>query len=308
LSEIEKKPEEMRESPQGRSMLKLYQGCPRKWYFKYGLGFKLKESADHLIYGSAVHEAQAVFYTSNFSHTKMLDKLQNFLTEGGREDLIPKGLEALELWYDKIGKEDVTNVEAVEVEIEDHLELPNGFKMTLRRDRVLLDKKLDELFINDTKTTGWSLSGTIRNYMYSDQPKLYIASALKDHPEWRDRLSGWRTDCIYMRALKAGGYSKDAIRSQISTFTQQQIDDTLMSYAVQTSDMAYKLQAVIEDGEAPSAHFFQCNEHCLAFNRPCEYFPICHEVDTTTLPPSQFEVDEWLAKGTVLNAFKDLKY
>lgn len=283
--------------------------CPRKWAFKYVRGFKGLDEAEHLVFGSAVHESQAEYYLNDFSYDEMLDKASSFLQDkGGQwyEKLKEKVNVALDAWYEDIGQHDAENMEVLECEAEDSVLLPNGFRMSVRRDRVLRDKRTGEIFINDTKTTGWSLDGTIRNYMLSDQPILYIASIKQNKPEWFESLSGWRTDAIYVRKLKSG-WKTQCRRSDVSTFTSEEIDDCLNSYASITSDIAYKLQCTLEDKEPVGIHFPCHYSGCLAYNRECEYKAICTEVNNMTVPPSNFEVDSWLEKGTVLDGFKDLK-
>ena len=302
--------EEMRESPAGRSMLTLFSGCEIKWAWKYLKGYKLIDEADHLVYGSAIHESQAVYYIEGFNYEAMHNKLRSFLSERGRGDLLPKAQASLDLWYHQIGDLDTERVTVLEVEAEDNLILPNGFDMTVRRDRVLQFNDTKEIFIGDTKTTSWSFGGTIKNYMYSDQPALYIASIRQNKPEWYPHLSGWRTECIYIpktgNARNNWGDTKRAERSDVTSFTESKLDATMKSYAVQTSDMAYKIQNVLEDKQDISANFSQCNDHCLAYHKECEYYSICHEIDTIDSPPAKFKIDPWLESGAVLDGFKGL--
>lgn len=303
--------DQMRESPRGRSMLALYQDCPRKWAWKYLKGYKLLDEKDHFTFGSAVHESQAEYYLNDFDYYIMLKKAEAFLLEKERIDMLPKVRASLMLWYDLIGEADEKLVTVLECEAEDNLILQNGFDMTMRRDRVLQYTATEEIFINDTKTTQWSLAGTLKNYMYSDQPQLYIASALQNKPEWTPKLSGWRTDCIYLPKgacpKNDWGATKNAVRSDISTFTQSRIEGTMKSYAVQTSDMGYKVQCVLEDDDPISSHFPMCNGNCLAYHSVCEYYNFCHEIDTIAMPPAQFGIDDWLESGAVLDGFKGLK-
>ena len=295
---------EQRESPRGRSMRNLYKQCPRKWAFKYIKGFQPEGKQDPLTLGSAIHEAQALFYggasvidTTNF--------LEDFLKDNVH--LQRKANAMFTHWYKDIGIHDVENMIPLAVEVEAPLKLPNGYTMTVRWDRVLLEKEGGEIFVNDTKTTGGSLLKTIQNYNYSDQPKLYIASILQSQPEWIKQFRGWRTDCIRGFESKGkttmGKITTEVKRSEIVSFTPEEIEDTLIGYSVLTDDIKFKVQAVVKGNEPIRAHFYDVSDFCLSFGRVCPYKSICHQIDSIEEPPANMSIDPWLEKGTVLDTF-----
>lgn len=305
-----KKVEGMRESPGGRSMLSLYQTCPRKWAWKYLKGFKPKLIAEHFTFGQAIHEGHESFYVNGYSWDKMVKTSDDYLNE--REPLlVPKARVALDIWFQKIGVNDISQIEVLAVEEEVYLTLPNGFRMTCRLDRLLRDKRTGEIFICDTKTTGWSLEGTLRNYTYHDQPMLYYMAAKETFPELMKECRGWKTDGIYVKEKvskgeKTGTYYSDAIRSETITFNEKALEDTKNSYATYVDDMAFKIAGVEQEGEPISLNFPKCNEHCLAYNRPCEFHNICHKIDYIDGIPANFVEDPWVKDGTVLNQFRQL--
>lgn len=183
--------------------------------------------------------------------------------------------------------------------------------MTGRLDRLLRDKKIDEIFIDDTKSTGWNLNATLRNYTYHDQPKLYYAGFLDTYPEYAEKCKGWRTDGVYVREKMSKGsgtgeFFGEAERSSIVTFKTGQIEDIRNSYASFIDDMAYKLSLVEKGGERPSVAFPACGSHCLAYNKPCEFYAYCHNVDKNPTIPGNFEKDNWVDDGTVLDQFRKL--
>lgn len=310
MKEIKEKPEEMRESPAGRSVMSLYQECPRKWYFRYVLGWRAKALADPLALGSAVHEAQEVFYNTNFNYDKCIDRGLEVI-----KDLNPlltdKLASALHIWHGFIGRFEREKVKVLLVEEPIDIKLPNGFVMTGRLDRLLQDLETDEIFIDDTKTTGWDLTKTFRNYTYHDQPKLYFAGFKDTFPELATKCNGWRTDGIYVRerlskGVGTGEFYGHAERSPIVTFLDGQLGDIRNSYASFIDDMAYKLALVEKEGESPSLAFPGCGSHCLAYNKICEYYNYCHKVDESPSMPHNFTRDEWVDDGTVLNQFRSL--
>ena len=295
---------EMRESPRGRSMLNLYKQCPRKWAFKYIKGFQPQGKQDPLTLGSSIHEAQALFY-NGATLAEVTNFLGDFLEDSPH--LLRKAHAMFMAWYDIIGIHDKDNMIPLAVEVEAPLKLHNGYTMTVRWDRVLLERNGGEIFINDTKTTGGSLLKTIQNYNYSDQPKLYIASVLQSQPEWLKQFRGWRTDCIRGFESKGkyttGNITTEVKRSEIVSFTPEEIEDTLIGYSVLTDDIKFKVQSVIEGGEPIRAHFYDTSDFCLSFGRVCPFKTICHQIDHIEEPPANMEIDPWVKKGTVINTF-----
>jgi len=294
---------ELRESPRGRSMLNLYRQCPKRWAFKYIKGFKPIGSSDPLTLGSAIHEAQALFY-QGASIIDSTNFLEDFLKDS--EHLQTKANAMLTAWYNTLGKDDRENRIPLAVEVEAPLLLPNNFEMTVRWDRVLLDKTDGEVFISDTKTTSGGVRQVMQSYNYSDQPKLYIASIQQSREEWVKQLKGWRTDAIYGRELKSGKINTEVVRSEIVSFSKAELDDTLISYASLTDDIAYKLEA-IEAGEEIRQHFSNTSDFCYSYGRICPFKSICHEIDSIDQPPANMEIDDWLAQGIIKKAFKEIK-
>ena len=184
--------------------------------------------------------------------------------------------------------------------------------MTGRLDRLLQSNENEEIFIDDTKSTGWDLTKTLRNYTYHDQPKLYFAGFQDTFPELAKKCIGWRTDGIYIRekfskGVGTGEYYGNAERSSIVTFLDGQVQDMKNSYAAYIDDMAYKLALVEKQGDAPSIAFPACGGHCLAYNKICEYYNYCHKVNENPTMPHNYTHDEWADDGTVLNQFRGLE-
>lgn len=308
---------ENRESPRGRSQLSLYAGCPRKWAWKYVKGFKSIELVNHLVHGSAVHEAQEVFYLSfdkglDIAVGAMYDRLEAYIESQDPEGKHPtfykeqldRARETLDVWYTEIGQYDFHNSEVLAVEEEVNLTLLNGYKMTIRFDRILKDKETGRIFINDTKTTGGTLDKTIANYMFADQPILYQAAFLENYPDWVEAFEGWRTDAIETRLLKSG-WKKNARRSAVTRTPDAKIEDCIINYTALVDNIRDSLYAVSQ-GESLQSAFPGNNGNCQAYGRLCAYHSFCHEIDTLKEPPGNMKIDDWLAKGTVLNSFKEI--
>lgn len=300
----------MRESPAGMSMWGLYQGCPRKWAFKYALGF-IRDGVvpEALVHGSAVHEGKKIFYASRGDIKAALDKSLEIVqaNEESFESLLTeeKRLAKLfEVWYDTYGKTEFDTYNMVANEIQDEIVLPNGARITVRPDQILRDKTTGRIYILDTKTTGWSLEGTIAEYEFKSQPILYIASVYQANPGWIGDFGGWITDVMYQRV----NWRKDGSLSSISTkcqrsapimYTEAQCRAFTESIMTTTSEVAYNYQQY-KSGAPMNACFPMNRNACRAFNRTCPYWPICFNSYQFDDPaPEPFTIDPWKKEGII---------
>lgn len=295
--------EEVRESPRGRSMLNLFRQCEKRWAFKYLKGFSPISTSDPLVLGSAIHEAQALFY-NGASFTQATKFLKKYLILSPHLKL--KALAMFVEWYTVLGRKDIEERIVLAVETEAPVLLPNGFKMSVRWDRIFLEKSDGEIFISDTKTTSGGVKQVMQSYNYSDQPKLYIISVQQAKEEWSKQLKGWRTDAIYGRELKSGKINTEVVRSELVNFSKGELEDTLISYASLTDDIAYKLEAV-ESGDQIRQHFSNTSDFCYSYGRVCPFRAICHQIDSIKNPPANMTIDNWVEKGIIKKAFKDIK-
>lgn len=303
-----KKVEEMRESPRGKSMLSEFQSCERLWAWRRIRGFRPTRTEDYFITGGIVHEAQEVFYGGQWNSLndaweatmRRAHELIAQIPEDDRDRLGNIIKRFLKVWYTEIGTKDLETLRVVAVEEEQTIQLYNGFEMTVRLDRAFYDKETREIFIDDTKTTGWSLEGTLRNYMYNDQPKLYVLSFLDD-PLF-DQIAGWRTTCLYVN-----GKVERAQRSGIVMPTLEELEDVKRSYTVLTDDIASKLHEHYDNGTPITACFSRNGSNCLnKYGRTCPHIEHCHKIDDMDYHPEGFELDPWLAEGVIQDAFKEL--
>lgn len=309
--------EEMRESPSGMSMYGLYQTCPRKWALKYQLGFQRSgEKTVPLAHGSAIHEGKKEFYKS-WSIDKavkkakevaggLIEAFDDLAIENERIDKL------FEVWYDTYGKEEQSKYDIISNETTGKVQLPNGAEITVRLDQVLRQKDTGHIYIFDTKTTGWSLEGTINEYNYKAQPLLYIASVYQGTPEWLGDFRGWITDVIYQRV----NYRKDGSLSSITTkcqrspaimYTEDQCLSFLESLTTITSDVAWAYRN-FEKGAPLNACFPTNRMACRNFNTTCQFWSICFDNFTVNSePPLPFVRDTWYTDNVIKNVIKGVK-
>lgn len=255
----------MRESHAGLSMLKTYMGCPRRWYIKYGLGWKPKDSdqSPALTLGSAIHDTIEV-YLNEGKDVSILeaDKIKDPVL---RERYLKMFSAWLAYW-----KEELSLWTILEVEQEHIIKLPNDFPMSLRVDRIMQNNESGFIYIVDTKTTGWSLEGTVQSYMYDAQPLIYHAAIYQNRPEWIPQFRGWLTDVIYQKG-KAGAKT---LLSEPVYYLESEVNEFLSSMAMVTTDISSGLE--VEDPVEQRMMFPAYKGfNCRAFNSVCPYNDIC---------------------------------
>lgn len=311
-------PDEMRESPAGLSQFGLYEGCPRKWAFKYALGYQ-KNYPKHeaLIHGSAVHEGMYLYYVTwdiDLAVERAIEVAaegqESFLSMKVEEERLDK---LFRVWYAEYGEQDQHLYAPIELEVEDRIELPNGGYITVRRDRVFKHRDTGHIYIFDTKTTGWSLEGTVAEYEYKPQPLLYVASVYRSNPAWISEFRGWITDVIYQRVnykRDGSGVSSMTTKCQRSPpiiYSESECNSYLESLTTLTSEVAWAYTSFMNG--APFNSCFRMNRgNCRTFGRTCPYWSICMDSYEKDSPvPNGFTRDEWHTSKVIPNVLEGIK-
>jgi len=257
----------MRESPGGLSMLKLYQSCPRKWALKYLVGWRESEAGHvSMEIGSALHDGIEVYL-----NTRDVAKGQALMFKHVSAELYGRAGKVWDQWISQ-WPDIFDRYDLLAVEEQYNFILPNGFKLTLRVDRILRDRETKNIYIVDTKFTGWSLNGTEKTYMYSPQPLLYHVIPYFLEPKWEPNFRGWLTDIVYQRA---GGAAKGLISSPV-LYPKELVQKYLESLEVVTGDIAYSVEETMRDPSMIGT-FFPAYKggSCTSMNSICPYVEYC---------------------------------
>lgn len=309
--------EEMRESPAGMSMYGTFSSCMRKGAFKYYLGFIKKGiKSVPLVHGSAVHEGKKVFY-----ETWDIMDATNRAIEVAHEDEESFDSMAIEemrlkelfkVWMERYGQYEKERYTVITNESQEIIKLPNGAEITLRIDQVLREKETGHINIFDTKTTGWSLEGTIAEYEYKAQPLLYIASVYASNPGWLADFRGWITDVIYQRVnfKKTGELSSMSTKCERSPsimYTEAQCRAFLESMTTITTDIAWAIKE-FESGKPFNACFPMNRTACRQFNTTCPYWAICfNDFKPDSKPPEPYTLDPWKEQGVIADVINKIR-
>jgi len=309
--------EEMRESPAGMSQFGLYQSCPRKWAFKYILGYVREgDTPEPLANGSAIHEGKRVFYETfdiDEAIARAVKVSKEYADSFPSIEIQKEKLKKIFMeWYKTYGKDEREKYQVISNETQNTVLLPNGTELTIRIDQVLRERETGHIFIFDTKSTGWSLEGTINENEFKAQSLLYIASVYRSNPEWLGSFRGWITDVMYSRVnyKKSGALSSISAKCQRSPaimYTEEQCNSFLESLTSVTSEVAWANKN-FKEGQPFNACFPMNRGSCRLFNRTCPYWQICFDDFKANDPPTEpYSLDPWKKEGIIQDVLSKIK-
>lgn len=298
-----------RESTLGFHYFNLYQCCPRKFFIKYFCRIIPKNTHPALVQGSAFHEGKAVFYTHKSKSPKVREQAAiktalGILAESRAElgsDEIYKDLEyrlpnLLHYWIEDIGLNDLRNYKILFVEKQLMVPIKNtNYMMTIRPDTILQDRQHGQIYIMETKTSGFSIRVTQQAVELGDQATSYIFGAKKvlgleiegcvpDITYWNKNtqdvknIKNERGAIIFRDEYALGAFEKGV--AQILTEINQKAQ-------------AYK------QGYDPWVLFPRNSFYCTSFASPCAYANICYSAcEKMKRLPSEFKRDLGVKKIT----------
>jgi hypothetical protein len=272
----------------------LYQSCGRKFYFRNILGLRPRFTAVPLLNGTAFHLGKETFYATGLE-AKALAAVKTFFLENKVEFERPEDYAlvrarlplALSAWISTFGKKDLRQYTFIALEKVLSIPFANGFVATVRPDAIVRDRE-DNIFILETKTTGFSADMTEISVAFGDQVTVQLAAARRTYPKFR--VMGVVPDILFW--LKSSRSSREikCIRGSLITREDWQLDEWERSTASLLSEISQKAAAV-ERGFEPAIVFRRNTEFCVSYNHPCEFLHICRERDLPSVPHG-FVLDE----------------
>lgn len=139
---------------QDSSKLKAFMECPRKYFYSYVIGWQNSRPSNHLIFGSAWHEAMAHLYDNGFEkdnifdafNSKFLPYYRKFFDPGEDDMFFPKtparALLAL-VYYCDVYKDDLVENEVIKhngkklIEIGGKISISDKYSVAFRQDTIL---------------------------------------------------------------------------------------------------------------------------------------------------------------------------
>lgn len=151
------------------SKIKVYENCPRAYFYEYILGWRPTTVNIHLIFGEAWHQAQEHLLLNGYEDRHISDAFDKFLltfrksiSEDMDEQFSPKtpfnALKAL-LLYAKEYKRDRDKYEVLYTEIAGTVSIADDTILHWRMDSILREIYGDKKYLSlDHKTSGRSVS------------------------------------------------------------------------------------------------------------------------------------------------------
>lgn len=293
-----------RESFLGGHFIETYQECPWKFFLKYVLGLVEKSSKRYFIRGQSIHSGIEYWLTSNQTQDDIyitqyipyayMNMHQTEYTDEdmfiGDRELVFKMMYSWLFEYIEITP-DENNYETIEVEKQHIVNLPNGFPLTIRIDRLVRSKQTGRLIVIDTKTTKNNPSQVTNAMTVGNQGLSYLWAIEKVYNE---KPAGVIVDIIVGKQLKYD-MKVEPYRSKLITFKKYDFLQWEMNIIGVLSEITQKVKTYYE-GQLPPEFLFPRNTSKCSF-MGCPYSDICRQPHQPDKLPLNYERDEWVDQG-----------
>lgn len=272
-------------SESGSHFIGDYKKCQKFFYWRYIKGLKPRYTPKPLLFGRAVHEGLAAWYTNLlagnvagertkaaievFEETMQQDKDEWQYTQewhesyiNGKHMLAQYGIHyAFEKWKPWLVEKELKYI------------YPSGNQITGRIDLGIRNEQ-GLLYIVDHKTTGWPLAKTIKNLSTNDQATCYLllAATVADKP-----VIG-----VIYNIIKSYKGKIEFARSVVSKTKQDILDYKREADAV-LSEITDKVEIM------PASCWFKDTSACYRYNRACDYLDLCKGSNYQGLIGTQFK-------------------
>lgn len=277
----------------GHHFISSYQDCPRRWYLQFEQRIVPRYVGKALTFGIAWHKAIEVFYSAQELGTAIqagLEVIEDAIANQRYEysedaDVDHERFRPMfEHWVSAIGRPTLATHDVLSVEETLEIELANGFRFTGRLDEVMQERDTGAIWIQEHKSTSFSLGGMERTVALGDQVPGYILLWRRNYPDKASLLLGCKLDVTYAR-----GRSLEAQQSRLA-YSEDDLARLELNLNGLLSEMSQKLSASRE-GVTDALLFPRNGSACSRFK--CPYESICRQFvdDKTMLPQSLKRLD-----------------
>ena len=260
------------------SKLQTYMECPRKYFYRYILGWETETDNVHLVFGEGWHRAMEHILLYGKSEKSIKDAFQKFndyyrehfpdpYTDETRGNKVPASALAGLVEYCNYYKAD--NFEVLETEVAGTVPIdPNNMdrKMHFRIDAICKDNS--GYFILEHKTASRDSEAWRNQWFLSTQVNLYIHTLFCLYN--RNDIWGGKVNGVVFRK-RDRGFVRVPIRK-----TVEGINNWLIQTQSWYDAMRRDTEAVLEeDIGAPAMKAFRMNtQNCIKYNT-CKYHDLC---------------------------------
>lgn len=265
------------ESTAGWHFLNTYQNCRWRWYLKYIKGYEPQFTGKALLFGSAMHEVGEAFYLNPGMTRDEFTRLGSMLVaskkgqyekdEDFEADLARMPIMA-GAWYDKWALSDMENYDILEVEQEHVIDLPGGYKMTVRPDTVVRHKSTGLVNALERKTTASSVGGMTKSVSCQSQVDVQTIALTSKYGK---DFAGVVPDIIYRRAQGPC----QCERPPAVMRSARELAESKLNFAGLFKEITQKSLAIKDPSVPPELLFDRNGAWCAQFG--CEYLGICRQ-------------------------------
>jgi hypothetical protein len=281
---------------QDGSKIKAYQECARKYFYEYVLGWRSIHPSNHLIFGSAWHEALAHLYDNGFSaedvnvafRDHFLPYYRQFIDPGDDDLYHPKTPERALLalaYYAAVHRHDLSENDILEydgkklIEIGGQVSISNEYTVAFKQDTIMKNNR--GIFSLEHKTGSSS-------YNWSTQWELAVSTAIYTHVLYclfpPEEVSGIKYNATFFKKTK-DDIKKDA-KDPFRHFDHLRIPiyKSMAQIGTMLTNIIWWLDMISDDFDAladakDSDPFFSCYPmspgSCTNWGRICEYHDFC---------------------------------
>lgn len=300
--------QKLKENTIDTSKLKDYQRCPRYFFYRHVLGWDSESPNNHLVFGSAWHEAMEHILLNGYSQQSVMDAYDKFLAYYRKTF----GPETDELFYPKTPdnafvalclytghseyKRDLDHQEVLYTEIAGKVMIDETHSISYRMDSVILDKKTKKLFSREHKT-GSSLFNWDIQWLLDLQPGTYSHVLYCLYPY--ENVSGIELNGTFFYKRKKEPVNATSFHRFPLHKNKEQMQMWLnrVRYLMWEIDREYAiLEESTEDMPVLQA-FPQRDTNCIYYMRLCPYHDYCtawsNPLRRCDEPPIGFTIRYW---------------
>lgn len=271
------------------SKLTTYMTCPRKFFYRYILGWHPDYPNNHLIFGSAWHLAMEHLLLNNYSDIALIEAqiifgefYRRYFPAETDELYEPKtlinGIESIHTYTHKFRAE-MHDYEVLYTELAGLVLVSPERTMTFKCDAILRDKRTGNIFGLDHKTSQRQYSNWGDHWTLSTQMLTYLHALHCLYPDSEELKMLVRCAFFYSIQKKTGEYrptefadhpiSKSLPQMQAwLERTNQWIDRLRIDEGILTNE---------DDTDEVSMKSFPQNDTaCFNYGRQCEFFDFCN--------------------------------
>ena len=281
------------------SKMKMFKACPRKFFWRYVLGWEVDYPQINLIFGEAWHRALEAVYQIGYTKEAVEEGMQRFVSYyrefySDRDDMdrVPKdpttALEALTSYVTTY--QGLDNFEVLSLEKSGSVLITDDVAMHYRMDMVIKNSN-GQITGVDHKTTSWSSPNYANQWRMDFQMNLYT-HALYSMYQPKDVFGMVINSTLFLKSRIE--HTRYPIQKSVDMMNAW-LNETYWWLSILKHNYEMLSEASVNDANMVA---FPKNEtNCIMFNKPCPYIDFCsawaNPLKRCDKVQSGFEISWW---------------